>query len=182
MPQDEKSSLTLLLLQGVLPEPIVDFLNEHVFNPDAPLQIFKQNVLSAANQAFLLVYPLAAPLIDRVLVFLDESPEMVSLAVIAVLTVVMIVILNWVRRIMLFWTRLAFRMVFLAMMVAFASALYQRGFMNSTRDAVVLVSKVAGYMAAMKDVWISEYQRYDAQAKGYGDFGRRSAYGRGGTR
>ena len=34
---------------------------------------------------------------------------------------------------------------------------------KTVKDAVVVVSKVAGYGAALKDVWISEYRRYEAQ-------------------
>lgn len=60
-------------------------------------------------------------------------------------------------------TGLMFRLVFWACVAAAAAVVVQRGPEQTVRDAVVVVSKVAGYGAALRDVWVSEYRRYEAQ-------------------
>ncbi|KAL2178498.1 uncharacterized protein P884DRAFT_240302 [Thermothelomyces heterothallicus CBS 202.75] len=71
-----------------------------------------------------------------------------------------------VRRVMLFWTRLAFRMLFWSAAALLASAVWQRGVERSARDAVVAASRLAGWLAGAADLFWHEYEKArEAQAR-----------------
>lgn len=41
--------------------------------------------------------------------------------------------------------------------------MWQRGFEESARDVVLVGGKVAGYAAVVKDIWLTEYKKYEGQ-------------------
>lgn len=64
---------------------------------------------------------------------------------------------------MLWVTALLMRVVFWTCVVSAVAFVYQRGMEQTARDAVVVGAKIAGYGAAVRDVWWREYRRYEAQ-------------------
>lgn len=64
---------------------------------------------------------------------------------------------------MLWFTALLMRIVFWSCVVAGLAVVYQRGMEQTARDVVVIGAKIAGYGAAIRDVWWKEYRRYEAQ-------------------
>lgn len=107
--------------------------------------------------------PAVQPLLDRLNTALTNSPDVVVLLFVLVLFFLALQVLAMMRRMVAWVTGLMFRLVFWACVVATVAVLVQRGPDQTVRDAVVVVSKVAGYAAALKDVWVSEYRRYEAQ-------------------
>ncbi|KAF4983494.1 hypothetical protein FZEAL_1117 [Fusarium zealandicum] len=50
-----------------------------------------------------------------------------------------------------------------AVLFALAAWIWERGVFESARDMAVAGGKVVGYLAVIKDVWLEEYNRYEAQ-------------------
>lgn len=55
------------------------------------------------------------------------------------------------------------RVAMWGILVALAAWVWERGVWESVRDVVILGGKVGGYMAVLKEVWLSEYNKYEAQ-------------------
>ena len=104
---------------------------------------------------------LLAPIVDRVSAALAASPDLVILVFLAVLLLFFVQLLAYIQRVMLFWTRLAFRMVFYTGVVLFGAIVWQRGVLESMNDLVVLSSKVVGFVVGVGDVFVKEYRRYE---------------------
>lgn len=74
-----------------------------------------------------------------------------------------VIILNWIRRLLMWWTRMAMRIATWAFLLALAAWIWERGVFESARDMAVMGGKIVGYLAVIKDVWLQEYDRYEAQ-------------------
>lgn len=104
------------------------------------------------------------------------------LLVAGVLALVLAVqVLSWIRRAVAWFARLLFRLAFWTCVALGVAFVWQRGPEQTARDAVVVVSKVVGFGAAMRDVWVSEYRRYEAQGNHGGGGGGGGGYGYAGT-
>lgn len=156
-------TLATQLLASLLPPDVVALIDAHVLAPQSAVQIAKRHALAQAQRSAAVVLPLVRPLADRALAVLAEHQGALDLLIpLAVLTATLVV-LNWIRRLVLWWTRLALRAVFWAAAVALAAWVWNRGVLASARDATVVGAKVVGYMAVLKDVWLDEYKRYEGQ-------------------
>ncbi|GJC99617.1 hypothetical protein ColKHC_08443 [Colletotrichum higginsianum] len=154
-------SITNFLLRSLLPVDAADFIHKNALHPSSPLQKLRAQALSAASRAIDELYPYLAPAVDATLEFLHSSPELVSFAVLLALLAATVVVLNWIRRVVAFWMALVLRLAFWAA----SSWLSRSGVWETARDAVVVGGKVVGFAAAVKDVWISEYKRYEEETK-----------------
>ncbi|KAI2636926.1 hypothetical protein GGS26DRAFT_546566 [Hypomontagnella submonticulosa] len=152
-------------LQGILPEQTLELLQDHLQNPQSALQAVWRQTASAANKLGTVLSPLFAPLLARAMQALHDSPDIVVLAFVLAAFVLVLQIVAWVHRTMMFVTRLAFRMLGWAFVFALLAVVWRRGPEAAIRDVVVFVSKLAGYAALVKDIWWSEYQKFDAQTK-----------------
>ncbi|KFA75973.1 hypothetical protein S40288_05646 [Stachybotrys chartarum IBT 40288] len=166
------SSMILPALQSLLPPEIVDAIETHVLHPRAPVQVLLGHVSQELQRALALLLPLVQPLVDRALALMAESQGLVGLVVSVLVVTVVFAVLSWVHRIVMFWTRVAMRLVFWTLLVAVGAWIWQRGVFESARDAVVVGGKIVGYMAVIKDVWVREYNRYEAQQTMAGRRGR----------
>ncbi|KAK3693952.1 hypothetical protein B0T22DRAFT_476751 [Podospora appendiculata] len=152
-------------LQGLLPDSSVDFLQQHVLHPDASLQILKGHVIAAGEAAFAVAWPLVAPTFERVMAAIYASPDVVFVATFLLLLVAVVQILNFTRRVLMFLTRLVFYMALWAGLAAVAAIVWKRGLEASVGDAVRIGSTVVGYAAGVRDIFLREYAKYDAQEK-----------------
>lgn len=107
--------------------------------------------------------PAIQPLLDRLNMALTNSPDLAVLMFVVVLLFIALQVLAWMRRMVAWVTGLMFKLIFWACVMAMVAVVVQRGPEQTVRDAVVVVSRMVGYGAALKDVWMSEYQRYEAQ-------------------
>lgn len=110
--------------------------------------------------------PVVSPVAERLNQILVNSPDIVVLILVVLVFVLVIQVLAWIRRMVLWVTGLVIRLMFWAAVVAGVAWVYQRGPEATVRDGVVLVSKIAGYGASLRDVWLQEYQRYDHPGTG----------------
>ncbi|KAK0730706.1 hypothetical protein B0H67DRAFT_463079, partial [Lasiosphaeris hirsuta] len=125
----------------------------------------KSEVTSALSAFAAQMWPVVAPLVNRVGQALASSPDLVVLVVLITIVVLIVQILAYVQRIMMFWTRLAMRAIFWAGVAAVGAMVWQRGIEVSVRDAIVWGSKVLGFASGVKDVFVSEYQKYEEQER-----------------
>lgn len=109
--------------------------------------------------------PVLAPLLDRLTQALYSSPDIVVLGFFCLILVLVFQVLSWLRRALVFWTRIAFRMVFYAGLVALAASVWQRGLEASWSDAMAVGATLLKYGGWVKDVWMSEYQKYEQQGQ-----------------
>lgn len=155
-------------LRGLLPAEMNDFIQTHILHPRSPVQHLARQANVLINNFFKTLYPIIEPLFDRLVDAINENQGTTGLLlVVAVVTVVMVV-MNWIRRLMMWWTRMLAKLTFYAIVVALLAGVWQRGLMTTARDLVVVGSKLAGYGAALKDVWMEEYDRYESQSAGAG--------------
>ncbi|EFX03666.1 hypothetical protein CMQ_594 [Grosmannia clavigera kw1407] len=165
-------------LQGLLPDPVLTLLDEHVVRSDAPLHLVTRAVASqltaAASATAAAAQPYTAsmtarlvaavtPLLDRAARAAYDAPDVVVLGAVFVLLLFVLRLLSLVRRLVAWWTRMLFRLLFWSGVVLVLAAMWQRGLEQSTQDAAALTGRLVGYGAFVRDVWQSEYHRYQQQ-------------------
>ncbi|ORY66299.1 uncharacterized protein BCR38DRAFT_429833 [Pseudomassariella vexata] len=167
-------------LEGILPEQTVQLIHDHILHPSAPFQLVKRQVTFGVQQAYTFLYPLIVPLVDRAMQKLNDSPDFVLLGALLTFLAIAVQVTFWVHRIIMFWTRLAMRMVMWGALAVVIAMLWQRGPEAVAKDVVVVVSKAAGYATIIKEIWLREYARYNEQTQnGHRVGGNRSGNVRG---
>ncbi|KAI0021316.1 hypothetical protein F4780DRAFT_739007 [Xylariomycetidae sp. FL0641] len=163
---DTSDTWLLNALQGILPENTLHLLHEHVLSPTSPLAALRGHVNGFLGALYTLLSPVLAPLAARLAQALHDSPDLVVLGFVLGFLFLAVQVMAFVQRTVMAVTRLVFRLLFWSAVAALVAALWQRGPEAAARDVVVVVSKVAGYVAVIREVWWSEYQKYDAQTRG----------------
>ncbi|KAI2624346.1 hypothetical protein GGR54DRAFT_571286 [Hypoxylon sp. NC1633] len=174
---DRGDTSMLDALKGILPEHTIDLLQDHIQNPQTAIHALWRQTLSLANKLASLLSPVFAPLLARALQALHDSPDVVVLAFLLGVFVLALQLVAFVHRTMMYVTRLAFRLLGWALVFAILAVVWRRGPEAAVRDVVVFISKLAGYGAVVRDIWWSEYQRFDAQTKRGGGTGQRAPSG-----
>ncbi|KAI9171332.1 hypothetical protein HJFPF1_00814 [Paramyrothecium foliicola] len=152
-----------VLVRALLPAEVADYINTHVLHPDSPVQILSRRASLEADRAFRAVYPLLRPTIDKLTTMAAESEGLVSAVVAVTLVTTVVMLMIWVQRLAMWFTRMAMRLTFWGLLVLVGAAIWQRGVFESARDAAVVVGKIVGYLAVLKDIWLEEYDRYESQ-------------------
>lgn len=158
---DHPSAITTLLT-SLLPPELARLVQTQILSPSSPVQTIKTHVLALSRQALDILTPLVTPLLDRALAT-DGLPGFVTM--VCALGVLFLLV-TWVHRMVMWWTRLAMRAVFWGVVVLLGAWAWQRGPVETARDVFVVGGKLAGFVMAMKDVWMDEYQKYDEQQRG----------------
>lgn len=153
---------------GILPEQALQFLADHVLRREGPFQTVLRSLHTLTNRAVAVLYPMLQPILLRVGTMLSDSPDVVFVCSLIAIFFAILQTLLWVHRIMMFWTRMVGRLMLWACVAAVLALVWQRGPEAVIRDAVVFVSKLAGYASLVKDIWLAEYNKYDAQTKNSG--------------
>lgn len=121
--------------------------------------------------------PVLAPLAARLHQIFVNSPDIVVLLLVVLLFVLAVQILAWIRRMLLWITGLIFKLALWAAIIAGVAFMWQRGPEQTVRDFALVVGKIAGYGASLKDVWLAEYERYEGQQNIGGAGGAANSYG-----
>ncbi|KAI1124440.1 hypothetical protein F5Y10DRAFT_249469 [Nemania abortiva] len=152
-------------LQGILPEQTLQLLHDHVLHPSSTLRIISSHALFSMQRAAMLLQPVVSPIAERGVRMLQESPDVVFFGFLLALLFMAFQVMIWVQRTISFFTRLAFRAVLWMFIGLAVMAVWQRGPEAVAADIVVVVRKVVTYATIVKDIWLSEYQKYDAQTR-----------------
>ncbi|KAH7170832.1 hypothetical protein EDB81DRAFT_181106 [Dactylonectria macrodidyma] len=167
-------SLTLHLLSAFLPADLVATINNHILDPSSPVQVLQRGAVAQLQHLLSAAYPVLQPLFERLLDAMAENQGLVGVIASLLVLATVLVVLNWIRRLLMWWTRLALRVASWAALVAIAAWVWDRGVFESARDVAVGGGKIVGYLAFLKDVWVDEYNRYEAQQGMAGAQGRSS--------
>jgi len=162
-------------------------LNQHVLSPSSPLQTLRRQFADLLSTLYNeIMSPLLRPVLDRVTQALNNSPDVVIVAFAVVVLLLALQVLLWVRRVVAWFTALVLRLVFWSCAAAVVAAVWQRGPDQAAKDLAAFVGVVAGYAGLLyrytRDVWLREYERYEAQqsygaADGQGYLHNRAARG-----
>ncbi|OAA33034.1 hypothetical protein AAL_00499 [Moelleriella libera RCEF 2490] len=172
------ASLFSRLVAELLPPSLANSVRNHLLNPRGPLQFYKRQLSTQMRSLTASLQPHVQPVLDRILALAVENQGITGMVALVVLMTVVVVVMNWIRRLIMWWTRIVARAMFWAGVVVLLAWIWERGVMESVRDGVVVGGKVVGYLAVLKDFWMAEYQRYEAD----GSAGRPSSSGRGRVR
>ncbi|KAL2153992.1 hypothetical protein VTH82DRAFT_2668 [Thermothelomyces myriococcoides] len=149
-------------LKDTLPPDLVIFLGNvsaALLHPSSPVQTLR----AAAPTVLAEMGSLLESALDTLTALVGSSPAIVSTVVVVLLAVVVLQLLSIVRRVILFWTRLALSMLFWSAVVLLAAAAWQRGIERSLRDLVVVASRLAGWLvgalAGAADLFWHEYEK-----------------------
>ena len=118
--------------------------------------------------------PILLPYLNRAASLAQESPAIVSLGVLLLVLVIAMQIINFIRRIMMYWMRLVFRLVFWVGFGLLVAVVWQRGVGRSLGDVV-------GWGEELRTVWWREYRRWEGYQNqkgtntGFGASGRGNA-------
>lgn len=164
----EENQWILNALDGVLPEQTVQFLAEHVLARGGAVQTVLRSLHTFTRNVVAALYPVLQPVLARAGAMLSDSPDFVFVLSLVAIFFAALQTLLWVHRVMMFWTRLMGRLILWSLVAAVLAMAWQRGPEAVIRDAVVFASKAAGYAALVKDIWLAEYNKYDAQTKNNG--------------
>ncbi|POS72170.1 hypothetical protein DHEL01_v209438 [Diaporthe helianthi] len=139
-------------------------LNQHVLNPSSPLQTLRRQFADLLSTMY---NGIMSPFLDRLAQALSNSPDLFILVFAVVVLVLALQVLLWVRRLVAWFTTLVLRLVFWACIAALVAALWQRGPDQAAKDLAAFVGAVAGYGQLLysytRDIWLREYERYEAQ-------------------
>ncbi|KXX73389.1 hypothetical protein MMYC01_209378 [Madurella mycetomatis] len=167
---------TLDFLKDLLPPETLTHLYDlktRLLEPSSPIHRLSAALSSLAAA----MAPILGTALDRLLALLSASPNVVAVALLLVVAVVVLQILSIIRRIMLFWTRLAMRLLFWSVVAVVASMVWQRGVAESVQDTVYWAGRAIGLLGGMVEVWLREYenaqrggqhQQHQQQPGGYG--------------
>ncbi|KAI0425122.1 hypothetical protein F5Y09DRAFT_115295 [Xylaria sp. FL1042] len=167
-------------LKGVLPEQTLQLLHDHVLDPSSTFRTTSSYIILNAQRAALFLQPFVAPLAERGIRLVQDSPDMAFLALLVVLFFLALKIFFWIRRIITSLMRLALQAVLWTLVGLALMVVWNRGPEAFIADLVVLARRLVVYAAMIKDIWISEYQKYDAQTRA-GAGAAAGAFGGGGS-
>lgn len=135
-------------------------LQARLLHPSSPVHQLAGALSSLAAGAA----PLASAAVDQLAALLAATPPgAAGLALLLALAFVALQILSLARRVVLFWTRLAMRLLFWAAVGVAASVVWQRGVAESARDLAVFAIRVGQFIAGLVEVWVREYENAQQQ-------------------
>ncbi|KAI1815200.1 hypothetical protein GGS20DRAFT_359499 [Poronia punctata] len=171
---DLDNTWVISALQGILPEQILRILHDHVLHPSSTVRIVSSQAVVGLQRMAVALQPLISPVMERGARALQDSSDFVFFGFLLAILFLAVQVMIWVQRTISFFTRLAFRAVLWTFMGLILMAAWQRGPEAVSRDIVVVATKLFGYATLIKDIWLREYQKYDAQTRtgpGSGSFG-----------
>jgi hypothetical protein len=109
------------------------------------------------------LYPVLLPYLNTLFLWAHESPAIISVGALILFLLITMQIMNFFRRMMMFWVRIMWRIAFWGGLVAVGSVVYQRGLERTVNDAVHWGEQLA-------EVWWREYEGYSRASQP--DYGR----------
>ncbi|KAK1829873.1 hypothetical protein QBC39DRAFT_373401 [Podospora conica] len=152
---DTASAFLTYLLKDALPPQALTFLHNNLLSPTSPPQLLLRRAT-----------PYITPLLDRLAASLAASPDLVVLAFFLGIVVFTLQVLAYLRRLMMWWTRLAFRLALWSAAVGVGAWVWRRGVEESARDAAAVGVQVAGFAEGVKRVFLAELEKYEAMERG----------------
>lgn len=160
----EDPPLMALFLQEVLPADFAEPLHRHLLHPASPFQSLLRQASALARSAWdTALQPLVDPAVASARGLVDANPQVLSWLSVVLTIAAVVLVVRWVQRVVAFWVGLTARVALWACVAALAAAVWQNGVYRSAVALAVLLGKMLGFLAGVKDVWVAEYRRYDAR-------------------
>ena len=115
-------------------------------------------IRSAIYQLQVRAYPIILPYLNRAAVLAQDSPGIITVGVLLLFLLIAMQILNFIRRVMMFWIRLITRVMFWGVVVLMVAAVWQRGVGRTVDD-------IAEWGRELNEVWWREYRRWEGYQK-----------------
>jgi hypothetical protein len=163
-----------------LPPNILSFLHQHVLHPHAPIQILKRQAVVNSQKAVNILYPVAMPLIDRVMGIVQSSNDYVVLIFVVAVLFILWQIVTSITRLISWWAGIAFRLLLWAAVAGLAAVVYQRGIDATISDLSWFYGVAAAVSLYVRDVVLHFWNTYEmqSQANAGRQHGSRKSYGR----
>lgn len=159
-----RHQLTSLDATALFSQQTIALLNQHVLSPSSPIQTLRRQFADILSTIYT---EIMSPVLDRASQALMNSPDVVFFAALALAVLLAVQVLLWVRRLVAWLTSLVVRLIFWSCVIAAAAVVWQRGPDQAARDLAAFVGAVSGYSVLVyrytRDVWLREYERYEAQ-------------------
>jgi hypothetical protein len=104
------------------------------------------------------LHPVLASLLDRAAVLSQESPAIVSAIALVAILYISLSVLAFAKRVVMFWTRIVFGVLFYGGVVAVAWVVYERGVGRT-------VGEVGEWVHGVGNIW-EEYTRWQGVERG----------------
>ncbi|RDA94154.1 hypothetical protein CP533_6582 [Ophiocordyceps camponoti-saundersi (nom. inval.)] len=153
------------LLVDLLPPDMATAARHHLLRPDSPLQSYKRQLAATSRAGIAALTDVAARALAA-----SESREgntgavtgvVASLALLAVSAL----LLRWVGRLVLWWTRFTLRLAWWAFVVALCAGVWQWGLVATVQNILIGAGALMRYLAILRDVWLAAYNRYEVQER-----------------
>lgn len=109
---------------------------------------------SSLGALYAKAFPLLLPILNRLAIFAHDSPAIITLALFLLVLAISLQILNFARRVVVFWTKVFAKLVFYGVLLVLAMTVYQRGLMETAGDLLNWGTEIG-------EVWMREYRRWD---------------------
>lgn len=127
-----------------------------------------QSTLSSLQRQ---LYPILLPYLNKAAIMAQDSPGIITVGILLLFLLITMQILNFIRRVMMFWLRLVTRIMFWGGVVLLGAAVWQRGVGQSVED-------IADWGRELSEVWWREYRRWEGYQNQAQRGGRSSTHGR----
>lgn len=118
------------------------------------LQPYLNEIYSSLSQLQSRLYPVVLPYLNRLAVLAQDSPAVISFGALLLLLVITVQIVNFVHRVIMFWTKLVMRLMFWAAVAVLIATVWQRGLGRTVDD-------VSQWGDELRTVWWKEYRRWE---------------------
>jgi hypothetical protein len=112
--------------------------------------------------------PLLLPILNRAVVFAQESPALISVGMLLFFLLIAVQILSFAKRILMWWFRLVIWIVFYGLFAVLIAVVWQRGVGKTVVDLV-------GFGKHLNEYWWREYEKWEG-------YQNRAASATGGTK
>jgi hypothetical protein len=115
-------------------------------------------VRSAIYQLQTRAYPIILPYLNKAAILAQDSPGIITVGVLLLFLLISMQILNFLRRVLMFWIRLMTTVLFYGGLVLLGAAIWQRGVGRTADDMVA-------WGRELSEVWWREYRRWEGYQK-----------------
>jgi uncharacterized protein YggT (Ycf19 family) len=130
----------------------------HIYNTADPyVRPIRRFIFQTQRQ----IYPILLPYLNTAADLAHKSPAIITVGILLLFLLIAMQVLNFIRRVMVWWFKLVMRIAFWTVVVLVISAVWQRGLQRTVGDLV-------GWGQELSDVWWREYRRWE----GYQNHGR----------
>lgn len=163
------SSFGTNIVLSLLPKGVADYVATYILHPRSSFQIYSREALTQAQRGYEALYPRLEPLYRQAIetvMSAEDFHDYVSMLPLILSAVAAIMIVSFAVRVVAWWTRLVTKLAMWAAILLILVAIWERGPFQSLKDLVAIAGALAGYGASVKDIWLSEYERYESQQAG----------------